>query len=227
MLTANKGFIPEDLFKAPEYELAKNHNKELPDVEKIATRARYLDSLAPISAIQVFEEIPGIKKSTISLNTETFFEVWNVISGRVLLPEDLEFLKQDANRVESIAKNLLWLGESWLSSQIFEKKLKVENWEDVQKVVNRYEYEYEFIDIVEVPYKVSLEPHKNKFGEVNEYWGVYPTCWNISLNRTRGFNGCYIINDYNSSYRFNIEVWAGIPFFRNVKTGEVVTLENL
>ncbi|MBD2003334.1 MULTISPECIES: hypothetical protein [Cyanophyceae] len=68
MLTANKGFIPEDLFKAPEYELAKNHNKELPDVEKIATRARYLDSLAPISAIQVFEEIPGIKKSTILLN---------------------------------------------------------------------------------------------------------------------------------------------------------------
>lgn len=112
MPTSNKPYIPEDLSKAPEYHLAQNLASQLPEIDPDSPRGKYLDSLAAISAVQVFEEIPGIQKSIISLESINSFEVWDITPHRVLLPSDVEFLKQDNNRVEAIAKKLIWLGES-------------------------------------------------------------------------------------------------------------------
>ena len=226
MQTSTKSYLPEELCKAPDYHLAENSPKDLPEVETGSTKSKYLDSLAPISAVQVFEDIPGIKKSTFSLDTETSFEVWTILPNRVLLPEDLDFLKQDKLRVESIAKQLVEIGDSWLNSQIFDKKIKIQNWEDILKILDKYDYNYELIDIVELPYKVSKTNLQNEFSEKAKYWSVSPPSWNISLKRTRSFNGCYIVDDYNSSYNFSIEVWIGIPFLKNIQTGEVITREN-
>ena len=225
MQTSTKSYLPEELCKAPDYHLAENSPKDLPEVETGSTKSKYLDSLAPISAVQVFEDIPGIKKSTFSLDTETSFEVWTILPNRVLLPEDLDFLKQDKLRVESIAKQLVEIGDSWLNSQIFDKKIKIQNWEDILKILDKYDYNYELIDIVELPYKVSKTNLQNEFSEKAKYWSVSPPSWNISLKRTRSFNGCYIVDDYNSSYNFSIEVWIGIPFLKNIQTGEVITRE--
>ena len=226
MQTSTKSYLPEEICKAPDYHLAENSPKDLPEVETGSTKSKYLDSLAPISAVQVFEDIPGIKKSTFSLDTETSFEVWTILPNRVLLPEDLDFLKQDKHRVESIAKQLVEIGDSWLNSQIFDKKLKVQNWEDILKILDKYEYGYELIDIVELPYKISKTNLQNESSEKAKYWSISPPSWNISLKRTRSFNGCYIVDEYNSSYNFSIEVWIGIHFLKNIQTGEVITREN-
>ncbi|MBD1899074.1 hypothetical protein NDI44_07705 [Trichocoleus sp. DQ-A3] len=228
MQTSTKSYLPEELCKAPDYHLAENYPKDLPEVEIGSTKSKYLDSLAPISAVQVFEDIPGIKKSTFSFDTETetSFEVWTILPNRVLLPEDLEFLKQDKHRVELIAKQLVGIGNSWLNSRIFDKKIKVQSWEDILSILDKYEYAYDLIDIIEVPYKISKTNLQNESSEKAKYWSISPPSWNISLKKTRSFNGCYIVDDYNSSYNFSIEVWIGIPFLKNIQTGEVITREN-
>ncbi len=228
MQTSTKSYLPEELCKAPDYHLAENYPKDLPEVEIGSTKSKYLDSLAPISAVQVFEDIPGIKKSTFSFDTETetSFEVWTILPNRVLLPEDLEFLKQDKHRVELIAKQLVEIGNSWLNSRIFDKKIKVQSWEDILSILDKYEYAYDLIDIVEVPYKISKTNLQNEASEKAKYWSISPPSWKISLRKTRSFNGCYIVDDYNSSYNFSIEVWIGISFLKNIQTGEVITREN-
>lgn len=94
-------------------------------------------------------------------------------------------------------------------------------------VVSRYDYRNDFITIAFHSAKIVLENHNNESGEPIKYWGLYPTCWDIYLNKTRAFNGGYIIDDYNTPYRFRIEVWAGIPFLRNIQTGQLRTMESL
>jgi len=226
MQNANESYIPEDLCIAPEYHLAKNTYKELPAIEPDTLKSEYLDSLAEISAIQIFEDIPGIKKSRITIDSKNLLEIWEPIPDRVLLTEDLEFLKADNQRIEVVVEKLTWLGDSWLSSEILEKKIKIGTWREVLNVLYEYNYLFDFITIAYHFPKIVLETHSNEFNEPAEYWSIYPSCWNICLIKTRTFNGGYVGDDYNTPYKFNIEVWAGLPFFRNTKTGEPVRIEN-
>lgn len=91
MQSANKSYISEDLCIAPEYHLAKNTNKELPNIDPDTTKSEYLNSLAVISAFQIFEDIPGIKKNRIIIDSNNLLEIWEPIPNRILLTEDLDF----------------------------------------------------------------------------------------------------------------------------------------
>lgn len=227
MQSANKSYISEDLCIAPEYHLAKNTNKELPNIDPDTTKSEYLNSLAVISAFQIFEDIPGIKKNRITIDSSNLVEIWEPIPNRILLTEDLDFLKKDSQRIKLVIEKLIWLGYSWLNLEIFEQRVKIETWQDALNVIQQYNYIFDFITIAFHSSKIGLETHSNKSGESTEYWGVYPNSWQICLIKTRTFNGGYIIDDYNTPYKFNIQVWAGIPFFRNIKTGEQITIESL
>lgn len=227
MQSANESYISGNLCIAPEYHLAKNTNKELPDIEPNLIKSKYLDLLAEISAIQIFEDIPGIKKNRITIDSKHLFEIWEPIANRILLIEDLEFLKKDNQRIESVVEKLTWLGDSWLTSEILDEKLKIATWSDALNVIHHHNYRFDFITIGFHSSKIVLERQDNKSGKTSKYWGVYPPFWEICLNKTRTFNGGYIIDDYNTPYHFRIEVWAGIPFFRNIHTGEVITMESL
>ena len=226
MQNTDESYIAADLYLAPEYHLAKNTYKELPTIQPDVLKSEYLDSLAEISAIQIFEDIPGIKKSKIPIDAENLMEIWEPIPGRIFLSEDLEFLKADNQRVEAVVEKLIWLGNSWLSSAILTQRTKVETWEDILNILQQYNYTFDFITIAHHSHKIILETHNNATNEPTEYWGVYPNCWDISLIKTRNFNGGYIIDDYNTPYNFSIEVWVGIPFLRNIKTRELILQDN-
>ena len=137
MQNTDESYIAADLYLAPEYHLAKNTYKELPAIQPDVLKSEYLDSLAEISAIQIFEDIPGIKKSRIPIDAENLMEIWEPIPARIFLTEDLEFLKADNQRVETVIEKLIWLGNSWLSSAILTQRTKVETWEDVLNILQR------------------------------------------------------------------------------------------
>ncbi len=227
MQSVNKSYIPADLCIAPEYYLAKNTNKKLPNIDADNIKSKYLDSLAEISAIQIFEDVPGIKKNIIPIDSKNLLEIWEPIPDRIMLAEDLEFVKKENERIESVVKKLIWLSDSWLNSEILEQKVKIETWEDVLSVIRQYDYIVDFITIDFHPAEIVLENHSSTSGEPTEYWGIYPNCWDIYLIKIRTFNGGYIIDDYNTPYSFHIEAWAGIPFFRNTQTGELIKMEDL
>ncbi len=226
MLSTDDKFILEHLCKAPEYNLAINTNKELPEIDPETTKSAYLDALAAICATQFFEDIPGIAKERILFGSENTFEVWNLIPHRVLIPEDVEFLKRDRSRVEAIAQKITWLFDSWLDSRILTQKLPVNSWDDALDVLERYNYEFDFINIHSRPHRVRAETRTAPSGKVTDYWAVYPPCLTIDFIKTRYLNGGYIVDDYNSLYKFNLEAWMGLPLLRNQATGEAVTLKD-
>lgn len=216
-------FIPAELSKAPDYRLVENTSKPLPDIEPESTKAAYLDSLAAISATQIFDNIPGIEKLLINLDSKNSFEIWNMIPNRVLIPEDIDFLQQDSNRVEAIVEKVVSLFDSWLNSEILDKKIKIESWEAAKAVLEQYDYEFNFINIHRIHHQIKLENYKATAEEVSESWVVYPPGVQIELIKTRSLNGGYIVDDYNSLYNFNIEAWAGLPLFKDIKTGSLTT----
>ena len=85
MQSASKSYIPADLCIAPEYYLAKNTNKKLPNIDADNIKSKYLDSLAEISAIQIFEDIPGIKKNIVPIDSKNLLEIWEPIPNRIML----------------------------------------------------------------------------------------------------------------------------------------------
>lgn len=226
MQRTNKSYFSEDLCTAPEYYLAKNIGKELPRIEPDTLKSQYLDSLAEVSAFQIFEDIPGIRKNRITIDATTLFEIWEPILDRILLVEDLNFLRIDQQRIDTIVAKLTWLGNSWLSAEILNQKMQVDTWEEVLDIATKYDYEFDIITVDYRPAQIVLEIRNNQSQQTTEYWGVYPSGWEIFLHKTRAFNGGYIIDDYNTPYKFKIEVWTGIPFFRNIQNGEIVTIEN-
>jgi hypothetical protein len=196
MPTSNQLLISEKIRQAPNYHLAENLDQELPIIEENVTKSEYLDALAEISAIQIFKDIPGIKKTKISIGLDNFFEVWQLIPNRVLLKEDLQLLEQDKERVEAITAQLMQFCECYLSSEIFDNKLDVQSWQDVSKVVEHHKYDFEFLNIdYSFPETLPLSDHVLEA----------TACYNISLIATRPFNGGYIEDDYNSLYNFSIE----------------------
>ncbi|HEY9795590.1 MAG TPA: hypothetical protein V6D30_08110 [Leptolyngbyaceae cyanobacterium] len=53
--------------------------------------------------------LPGVVKRIIPLDTETSWEYWWCVPGRLLLAEDVELMMSDRDRVESILQRLIWL----------------------------------------------------------------------------------------------------------------------
>lgn len=225
-MQSDQSFLQQELCKAPDYRLEKNTTKELPKVDLEATKAVYLDSLAAVSAAQIFEEVPGIEKVKILVDARTSFEIWNLMPSRVLLPQDVEILRSDRARVEAIIKTIVGVFDCWLSSEILEQKLQVHSWEEVLELLENYKYEFDFINISYTHPRVQRETRTVGQDGV-EYWAIYPPCLTIKLIKTRGLNGGYIVDDYNSLYNFQIEAFAGLPLFRNIQTGTVATLAHL
>lgn len=226
MQISNRPFIPEELGKAPEYDLEKNTTKDLPNVDLEATKAVYLDALAAVSATQIFEEIPGIEKVRILVDAKTSLEVWNLMPSRVLLPSDVELLKRDRARVEAILEIIVGVFDCWINSEILEQKLQVQSWKEVLELLNDYKYEFDFIDLRYSHPQIQVETHTLELKEA-EYWAIYPPCLTLKFIKTRGLNGGYIVDDYNSLYNFCVEAWAGLPLFRSRQTGAVKTLADL
>ena len=227
MQRVSPAYIAEDLCLAPEYHLEKNINKELPAIEPDSLKSKYLDALAEISAIQIFEDIPGIKQSRITIDANSLFEIWQPIPQRILLIGDLEFLRSDRSRIENIVEKLIWIGDAWLSSEIIDKKTKIATWEDALNIIDLYDYQLDFISVNFCVSQIVLETHNDRANQPITYWGLYPNCWQIHLHKVRTFNGGFVIDDYNTPYSFKIEVWSGTPIFRNQQTGESLTINCL
>jgi hypothetical protein len=150
-----------------------------------------------------------------------------LIPNRVLIPEDIKLLKKDNKRVEAIVKKITEVFYCCLNSEILDKPLKIKSWEDTQELVHQYKYEFDFINIHYNHPQIKVETHQEELGQTGEYWAVYPPYLTIDLIKTRGLNGGYIIDDYNSLFNFRIMAWAGLPLFRNIKTGDIATMESL
>lgn len=65
--------------------------------------------LVEILEFQQNSYLPSLVKRIIPLDADTFWVYWWCVPNRVLLPENVELMMSDRERVESILEQLLWL----------------------------------------------------------------------------------------------------------------------
>ena len=80
------------------------------------------------------------------MTANSSFEIWQPIANRVLLKADLDFLRQDSQRVIAIAEQLIWLGYACLNSELLDRPIEVDTWTTASDILARSGYEYDLIN---------------------------------------------------------------------------------
>lgn len=227
MLNLNT-FIPDEMTFAPEHPFAQHLDRFLPDFK--------LASQQEIWEIQRRDRIPGIVKRLIPFNSVTTWEYWWCVPGRMLLPEDVELLRSDRQRVETILSKLIWLlgghcfGES---SSLHGDCECIYDWQQILEFVRNaglspdvLDIDFMFTAIAEVclshPYdSVST----NLEGKTPNYAAVEPGHWHIEFFPLQAIEGGFQLQELKPLCC--CQIWTGKPFIKHLQTGETLTRYDL
>jgi hypothetical protein len=225
-------FIPEEITFAPVHPLGDN-------LDRLLANARIMPMSSPETwQLQGQEKIPGIVKRFIPLNGMMAWEYWWCVPGRMLLPEDVEVLRSDRLRVETILSKLVWL----LGGHCFGEDV---NWQAESKPVYDWQLVLEFArnsglnpDIIDIDFlptaiaQTNLSHPHDKLppnGEINgnppNYVAVEPGHWHIEFFQLQPIEGGFILQEPKPMS--TCQIWTGKPFVKHLQTGEVTTRYNL
>lgn len=194
--------------------------------------ALQLDALLPeapeqVRAIQARDGIPGVVKRIIPLDAETSWEYWWCVPSRLLLPEDVELMKSDLARVESILEKLVWLfgGHCFSQNSVrLGEQLTVHNWQEVLKFAHQQGFESYLLDIDYLP--TAIKPyHPSNEPFTTTYIAVEPPHWHVEFFQIIAVDGGLAIQEPKPVC--SCQIWTGKPFIKHLETGETSTRYDL
>lgn len=211
-------FILESVASAPPHPLAEKLEVPLPETPQAW-------------AIQKREGIPGVVKRIIPLDAETSWEYWWCVPSRLLLPEDVELMKKDRDRVESILEKLVWLFGGHCFSQNSERlgeQLSVPNWQEVVEFAHQHGFESYLLDIDYLPtaikrYDQSSTPSEDE--HTAAYIAVEPPHWHVEFLQLIEVEGGFAIQEPKPVC--SCQIWTGKPFIKNLETNKTSTRYDL
>lgn len=223
-------FIAEALAFAPEHPLEQNLERFLPDIR--------IASPEEIRAIQRRDRIPGIVRRLIPLNSTRVWEYWWCVPGRMLLPEDLEIIRCDRQRIETILTKLIWLlgglcfGEN---SCFYGDADSVYDWQQVLEFARNSGVSPDVMDIDFMPTAIAqvnlshpydqLSALPTAEGQTPNYVVVEPGHWHIEFFPLQAIEGGFELQE--SKPMCSCQIWTGKPFIKNLETGETTTRYDL
>lgn len=220
-------FIPSDLMQACPHPLAQKLTRHLPGGEEA--------SAEKIRHIQLQLGIPGLVKRLIPLNPLTFWEYWWCVPGRILLPEDVEVLKRDRPRLETILSKLVWLlgghcfGDS---TPLSGDSAPVYDWQQVLAFVEASGLRADLLDIDFLPTAIEPRPlfpsdngRSQSIEDVESCVAIEPGHWHIEFFQVQPIEGGVEI--VYPKKLCSCQIWTGRPFIKNLKTGETSTRYDL
>lgn len=214
-------FIKEEMMTTPSHPLENNIELPLPDLQQA--------SIEEIRKIQRRSRIPGIVKRLIPLDTNTYWEYWWCVPGRLLLPEDVELLQQDRARVEAIAAKLVWLwgGLCFGKDTYRDENIKpVYDWQEVINFAHQQGVKADFLDIDFLP--LTVKPDKrdsNSNLSSPTHIAVEPNHWHIEFFQIQPTTGGFELQEDKNVC--SCQIWTGKPFIKHLHTSETITRYDL
>jgi hypothetical protein len=216
-------FILDEITIAPQHPLAANLDLEIPD----ATSA----SAEEIWEIQQRDRIPGIIKRIIPLDAETSWEYWWCIPDRLLLPEDIELMKSDRPRVETILEKLVWLFGGHCFGQDSHRQgdqLAVHDWQEVLEFARQQGFESYLLDIDYLPTAIvrdNRHVHPTEATTDTSYIAVEPAHWHVEFFQVAIAEGGFKLQEPKTVC--SCQIWTSKPFIKHLHTGETSTRYDL
>ena len=218
-----KSLIPDEITIAPGHPLAQNLELPIPDGKRAAREE--------IRAIQQRDRIPGVVKRIIALDTDTYWEYWWCVPGRLLLPEDVELMTSDRDRVESILQKLLWLFGGYCFGQDSHRQgdqLPIHDWQDVIGFARQRGFESYLLDIDFLP--IAIKSYNRQVNlpvddASSSHIAFEPPHWHIEFFQLTPTSGGFEVQELKTVC--SCQIWTGKPFIKNLHTGETSTDYNL
>jgi hypothetical protein len=216
-------FIPEEITIAPKHPLAQNLDLPIPD----SNSASYEE----IREIQQRDRIPGVVKRLIPLDAQTSWEYWWCVPDRLLLPEDVELMTSDRERVESILEKLVWLFGGHCFGQDSHRQgdqLPIYDWQEVLEFARRHGFESYLLDIDYLPTAIKRDNRHTSPAEDDtntSQIAVEPPHWHIEFFQLTTTNGGFEIQQPKTVC--SCQIWTGKPFIKHLHTGETSTRYDL
>lgn len=210
-------FISDEILFAQSHPLAENSKMSLASFQGVT-------SPEEIWEIQKRDRISGLHKRISPLDYATSWEYWWCIPGRILLPEDMEVLRSDRPRIETILEKLVWLlGGNCLSanSHFDEQNQPLYDWQEVLQFVTETGLNADAIDIDFFP--TSLQRNNKPIAgisptEISHYVAIEPAHLHIEFFSLQAVDGGFKLQEPKPLC--SCQIWTGKPLLKNLKTGE-------
>lgn len=241
-------FISDEIWLAPQHPLAQNLELPIFDDNRassegireiqqlirdnVSDRAQAeplgmpLETEIPAGVNSALEDlrIPGVVKRIIPLDNDTSWEYWWCVPGRLLLSEDVELMRVDLPRVQSILEKLVWLFGGHCFGKDFHRQgdlLPVHDWQEVLTFARQHGFESYLLDIDYLPtaikrYNQASNPIKDSAD--TEYIAVEPAHWHIEFFQLTPTDGGFEIQHPKTIC--SCQIWTGKPFIKHLHTGE-------
>jgi hypothetical protein len=215
--------IPDQLAIAPQHPLQQNLELPIPDPNSA--------SIEEIREIQQRDRIPGVVKRIILLDAETTWEYWWCVPGRLLLPEDVELMTSDRQRVESILEKLVWLLGGYCFEQNSDRvgnQQLVHDWQEVLEFARQHGFESYLLDIDFLPIAIKRYNQPSISAQDDHDTNsiaVEPPHWHIEFFQLTTTDGGFEIQAQKRVC--SCQIWTGKPFIKNLHTGETSTRYDL
>jgi hypothetical protein len=212
-------FIPEELLSAPQHPLAQNLELPIPDTQSA--------SIQEIREIQQRDRIPGVVKRILLVDTETLWEYWWCVPGRMLLPEDVELLNCDRPRVENILEKLVWLFGGYCLSQdshLQGDHKPIYDWQEILKFAYQQGFDAYILDIDFMPLAIKRDiRHSQPTNEDTDitHIAVEPPHWHVEFLQLTPTQGGFEIKEPKTLC--GCQIWTGKPFIKNITTDITAT----
>lgn len=152
---------------------------------------------------------PNLKLKTVPIDAHTCFEVWSLLPGHTLLPEEACLLQSDCQRLEEICDKLVWLlsavcvdeTNSWGGEPLHD-------WRTIHYFVKQSGYQPSAIDVCYYPQLIGPVPEKGK----TKGWVIQPARWQISLLEFKSVGHGF----QAQTIPFHLQVSLGQPITRSV-----------
>ncbi len=216
-------FIPAQIRTALEHPLAKNLELPLPNSQQA--------SQAEIRAIQQRDQIPGIVKRLIPLDSTIYWEYWWSVPGRLILPEDAELLQRDRPRVEAILSKLVWLwGGHCFGDETsrHQDREPVYDWQQVMAFAQQQGLKPDLLDIDFLPMAIKLDDlHSNATLDpaAPNHVAVEPAHWHIEFFQLQPKDGGFELQEPKNVC--SCQIWTSKPFIKDLVTSKLITRYDL
>lgn len=217
-------FISDEILFAQAHPLMENSSLSLASFQGVT-------SSEEIWEIQKRDRISGLHKRISPLDYATSWEYWWCIPGRMLLPEDMEVLRSDRPRIESILAKLVWLlGGHCLgvNSHFDGQNQPIYDWQEVLQFVTRSGLNADIIDIDFFP--TSLQRNNKPIAsipseEISNYVAIEPAHLHIEFFSLQAIDGGFKLQEPKPLC--SCQIWTGKPLLKNLKTGATYTRYDL
>lgn len=213
-LDINSFISPEEAI-APRHPLYKHLSFPIPSLQHASPEQ--------IKQVQLRDRIPGVVKRLIPFDAETSWEYWWVVPGRILLPEDVDLLDRDRDRLENILSQLLWLlgGYCFADRSPRDGELTpIHDWHQVVEQARQLGFNSYLLDIDYLP--TAIKPYTPDLDTLNrsscEYVAVEPAHWHIEFFEIQPTDGGFIIQE--PKQLCSCQIWTGKPFLKHRQTGQ-------